>query len=389
MPDYSSGRPSFEERPSSEGHLTPGADGIVVLGHGSRAPQAGELLEWVARKLGERLACPVMAASLQFNRPNLEECCHRLAEAGASRIVVAPYFLFKGNHMQQDIPGELAALEKQLPGVRIILADPLGADERLVEVIRQRVAEAAGTEAELQRVAEAAGDKAEFFETALETYPAAGGEAPLPAHPIEQASFAIIDSLLGRDPQTGGGAVDPEYEITRRVIHATGDLSMARSLVFSPAAAGAGVQALARGADIICDVNMAAVGIRPSAARMGLSVRCAVADEETVRLAAAASLTRAAAGMRRLAAGGGLDGSVVAIGNAPSALFEVLRLAGEEGVRPALVIGVPVGFVGAAESKEALVESGLPHISLPGNRGGSNIAVAAVNALLRLTARKK
>jgi precorrin-8X/cobalt-precorrin-8 methylmutase len=93
-------------------------------------------------------------------------------------------------------------------------------------------------------------------------------------------------------------------------------------------------------------------------------------------------MTRGAAAMRLAAPG--LDGAIVAIGNSPTALFELLRLAAEEGVRPALVVGVPVGFVGAAESKEALATSGLPHITLPGNRGGSTIAAAVVNALIRL-----
>ena len=337
----------------------PGSDGVILLGHGSRAPQAAELLDWVAAELAGRLPCPVAAASLQFNRPTLEECCRQMASAGGRRIVVAPYFLFEGNHMQKDIPGELAALESRLPGVRIILARPLGADGRLVDVIRARVMAALG---------------------------APEKKAALPSHPIERQSFDIIDSLLGKGAAGGGAAPDPEYEIVRRVIHATGDISLAQSLVFSPGAVAAGVTALSNGAAIICDVNMVAAGAGPTGARMGLAVRCAVADGPTARLAESAGLTRAAAGMRRLASAGALESAVIAIGNAPSALFEVLRLATGKGLRPAMVVGVPVGFVGAAESKEALMSSGLRHICLPGNRGGSNIAVAAVNALMRLAA---
>ena len=111
---------------------------VVILGHGSRAPEAAGLLDWVAGRLAADVRLPVMAASLQFNQPTLADCCRQLVAGGARRIVIAPYFLFEGNHMQRDIPGELAGLRAELDGVELVLAAPLGADERLLESLLGR-----------------------------------------------------------------------------------------------------------------------------------------------------------------------------------------------------------------------------------------------------------
>jgi precorrin-8X/cobalt-precorrin-8 methylmutase len=142
---------------------------------------------------------------------------------------------------------------------------------------------------------------------------------------------------------------------------------------------------LAGGATIFCDVNMVVAGVEPTAGRAGLRVVCGIADIATSTLAVAEGITRGAAAFRRnyIDDRDSLDGAIVAIGNAPTALFEVLRLVREEGIRPALVVGVPVGFVGAVESKEELAASELDFITLPGNRGGSNIAAAIMNALIK------
>ena len=175
------------------------------------------------------------------------------------------------------------------------------------------------------------------------------------------------------------------------MVHATGDPALADALVFSRDAISQAVDALQEGSSIICDVKMVAAGVAPTAVRMGIDVSCQIDAEETRKLAQAEGITRGAAGIRRAAnrkpgEAAGLAGAIIAIGNAPTALFECLRLCLENGVRPAMIVGVPVGFVGAAESKQALMESGLPYVTLPGNRGGSNVAVAIVNALMRLTA---
>lgn len=328
---------------------SPGETAVVVLGHGSRADGAGESLARTAGRLARELGCRVLPASLQFNRPTLAESCGRLADRGYGKVVIVPFFLFNGNHIRQDIPREVESLRERHPGVEFVLSEPLGEDGRLVELLADRVREN------------------------VERRPAAGGdEAP---HPIEAESFAIIDGLLSPDD-----AANPVYQVVRRVIHTTGDPELGGRLEFSPGAVDAGVRALSTGAAIVCDVNMAAAGIQPSARRRGVQVLCGIAAAETERLARQAGITRSAAALRRLAA----DGAVIAIGNAPTALMECLELYRRGRLKPSLVIGVPVGFVGAADSKAALAESGLPYITLPGDRGGSGIAAAVANALLRM-----
>jgi precorrin-8X/cobalt-precorrin-8 methylmutase len=194
---------------------------------------------------------------------------------------------------------------------------------------------------------------------------------------IETESFRIILQELGEHHFSA-----QELPIVQRVIHATADFEYAQLLTFSPSAISNGVNALRSGCRILTDVQMTAVGIsQPYLQRFSSLVRCAVAEPETAALAQQAGITRSAAAIRRLA--GDLPNAIVALGNAPTALFEVLRLA-QEGYRPALVVGVPVGFVNAAESKAALSESDLPFITVRGRKGGSTVAAAIINALLRL-----
>lgn len=385
-----------------------GGTGVIVLGHGSKAPAALEVLNWVAERLAERLQVPVRAASLQFNKPSLEESCHELAAAGCLRIVVAPYFLFTGNHMMKDIPGILDRLREELPETEFVLADALGADDLMVEVLARRalakcdLGQPGGTVCKPDSAVKASavaggepGDAADLFASVLNS--ACGGRTPLAQHPIEAESFEIIDSLL--EP---ADAEDPGYQVVRRIVHTTGDLSLARAVLLSDSAISAGVAAIGTGAGIYCDVNMVAAGIEPTAEKLGLEVTCLVADPAVAELASKDGVTRGAAAVRLAAGGAGndsgeaqrsgaarsLDESIAVIGNSPTALFELLRLAAGEGVRPALIVGVPVGFVGAAESKEALIESDIPYITIPGNRGGSTIAAAIVNALMRMSARQ-
>jgi precorrin-8X/cobalt-precorrin-8 methylmutase len=163
--------------------------------------------------------------------------------------------------------------------------------------------------------------------------------------------------------------------VAERIIHTTADPAWLDDLVMSEAALEAGVAALANGAPLVVDVTMVAAGITryPS--------MCLVSGPAARDLAAAAGLTRSAAAIR-LAAAQAPNGAVWAVGNAPTALFELLRLAAAGEVRPALIVGLPVGYVGAADAKAALRASGLPQLSNVSARGGSAVAAAAVNALL-------
>lgn len=163
--------------------------------------------------------------------------------------------------------------------------------------------------------------------------------------------------------------------VVERVVHTTADPGWTGEVVADEAALAAGRQALLGGSALVTDVRMVAAGVTARNSRVGLD--CPGIAE----LAAREGLTRSAAGIR-IAAGEHPDGAVWAIGNAPTALEELVRLAAEGAVRPALVIGVPVGFVGAVESRAELRRSGLPAVSTLTERGGAAIASAAVNALL-------
>ena len=173
-----------------------------------------------------------------------------------------------------------------------------------------------------------------------------------------------------------------ETKLYSRLIHASGDVGYAPITRVHPQAIDAAIAALKRGVDIYTDVEMVRTGInKKKLASFGGEVHCLVADPEIAVEAKELGITRSMVAMRRF--GKDLDGNIVAIGNAPTALFEVLRLVREEGIRPACIVGIPVGFVGAAESKAELAENGIvPYITVEGTKGGSPIAAAAINALM-------
>ncbi|TAK31687.1 MAG: precorrin isomerase [Chloroflexota bacterium] len=202
----------------------------------------------------------------------------------------------------------------------------------------------------------------------------------LPAAQIEGRSFEIIESLLPSDL----ACTAQERQIIKRIVHTSGDPQVASLVRIHPAAVDAGLTAIRIGATIFTDVQMAAAGVnRRLTEKFDCRVQCALTTEGVDLVASRDGTTRATAAIRLL--GAALDGGVVAIGNAPTALLALLDLVDQGLVRPALVVGVPVGFVGAAEAKqELLIRSQIPSISIEGFRGGSTLAAAIVNALLML-----
>mgnify|MGYP002469682083 CR=1 FL=1 len=209
----------------------------------------------------------------------------------------------------------------------------------------------------------------------------------LPAD-IERTSFHIITEEL----EMMGMTPPPEHEaVVKRVIHTTADFDYAKNLRFTPGAVAAGVAALRAGTPIITDTNMALSGIsKPALARLGGSALCYMADPEVARIAAEtgttakeAGTTRAVAAMKKAAQEH--PGAILAVGNAPTALLTIAEQI-ESGLRPALVIGVPVGFVNVVESKERLFavceKHDVPAIVAMGRKGGSNVAAAICNALI-------
>ena len=191
---------------------------------------------------------------------------------------------------------------------------------------------------------------------------------------IYRQSFAIIRN------ETDLARFSPvEERVAVRVIHACGMVEVARDLAFSHGAAEAAREALRAAAPIFCDARMVAEGITRARLPANNDVICTLSDPSTPTLAARLRTTRTAAAVELWLPR--LGGAVVAIGNAPTALFRLLEAISAGAPRPAAIIGAPVGFVGAAESKEALIESGLPAIVVRGRKGGSAMAAAAVNAL--------
>ncbi len=196
---------------------------------------------------------------------------------------------------------------------------------------------------------------------------------------IEAESFRIIEEEMG--PHTFG---PQEFNIVRRVIHATADFEFVKNMVFHPDAIRRGVAAIRQGCDIVVDVAMIQAGVsKPALAFFGQGrVLSFITDADVIEEAKREGITRAIVSMRKAARVA--PAAVYAIGNAPTALFEAVNLIESKQMSPAVVIGVPVGFVSAVESKEALIASGYPHIAARGRKGGTPVAVAALNALLNL-----
>ena len=193
---------------------------------------------------------------------------------------------------------------------------------------------------------------------------------------IEKRSFEIITELLG------DRKLDSENELViKRVIHTTADFDYADNLVFSEHAVRKGIEALKAGCDIVTDTQMARSGINKTVLeKLGGTVHCFMSDPEVATEAKSRGITRAVVSMEHAAR---LTKPLIfAIGNAPTALMRLRELIDAGEVAPALVIGVPVGFVNVVESKEQIIQSSAPHIVARGRKGGSNVAAAIVNALL-------
>lgn len=198
---------------------------------------------------------------------------------------------------------------------------------------------------------------------------------------IEHESFAIIDREVGEHTYA-----PHEWPVVRRMIHASADFEMNGLVQFHPAAVPAAIAAIERGAPLVVDVEMIRVGLsKPRLAHFGITVHEFISDPEVIDQAKAENTTRAVMAMRRAARLGLLENAIVAIGNAPTALLEVVRLVQAGEAKPAVVLGMPVGFVSAAESKEALIAADLvPWIVVRGRKGGSTLVVAALHALMAL-----
>lgn len=319
---------------------------LIVLGHGSRNPAATEQFNELVEQVRARRHDPVLPAFMELAEPSLAEAVSQAVAAGADAIIVQPCFLFDGMHIRRDIPEMLSDFAAQHPQVAFRLGRPIGPDPRVADVLLERAAQAAARD--------------------------------LRPDEIEARSMAIIDELM-----PVGDWTPAERTVVKRLVHTSGDPSLAAAVRFSAGAAEAGAAALRAGAPVITDTDMVRTGVNEQRVlSYGGTLECLISDPRIAEEARRTGRTRAACAMR--AFGARLDGAVVALGNAPTALREVLRIADERVARPALVVGMPVGFVDAAESKDALMASDLAYVAVAGTRGGSPLAAATVNALLRV-----
>lgn len=200
---------------------------------------------------------------------------------------------------------------------------------------------------------------------------------------IESQSFTIIENEF--EAQTGlqSSQIDPDcFQVIRRVIHATGDFDFGHTLIFGNSPIEAAIESIRSGRDIYIDVSMGAAGISARIIeQFGGRVKCHINDADIAAKARNDDKTRTETALEKLS---GSNIGIIAVGNAPTALVAAMSLIHEGKISPALLVGVPVGFVNAVESKEILTEQSYPFITNKGRKGGTPVAVAIVNALLRL-----
>lgn len=328
-------------------------DAILLLGHGSRLTEANRGLKHMAHLVREMGDIPLVeVAFLQFGRPDFFEGISNCISKGARKIIIHPYLLYEGRHFQEDIAEMIEEVEKKYSDVEFVLTEPLGVHENIAKVVLER------SKKDIKKV------------------------RILKPHEIEKRSLEIITEELKDYPQeTNFNAA--ELSIVKRVIHATGDLDFAKNMRFHPDAVEAGIRAIKNGMDILVDVQMVEAGINKRLLqKWGGKVICRIQDTG-YKIQDEENKTRAEIGIE-IAVRKNNNIGIVAIGNAPTALYRVMKLIRNEGFKPELVIGVPLGFVMAVEAKEVLFHMKYPFITSLGRKGGTPVAVAIVNALLKM-----
>ncbi len=329
-------------------------ENIILIGHGSPKKDAnnidliGKLLHnAIHPKCGN--GC-VKVAYLQFADPHLAQTIKECVEGGASKIIIHPFFLSAGMHVTKDIPEMIEDARGMYPTVEFVYTEPLGLHEKLVQIAKERI----------QNV-----------------------NFPLPED-IEKRSFEIISEEFNLHDVPA-----EQIPIITRVIHSTADFDFKNTLTFHPDAVRKGIEAIRAGKDILADVEMVKAGINKRLLRKwGGSAICSIADREVVKKSKETGMTRAQISMEK-----GLSENVgiVAIGNAPTALLRVIELLTNTHARKLspVVVGVPVGFVKALESKALLSVQTFPFITNLSRKGGTPVAVAIVNALLKMASERE
>jgi precorrin-8X/cobalt-precorrin-8 methylmutase len=349
--------------------------GLILIGHGSKLPHNQENLEKLAEILRERSAFRLVEIAFMIrNTPTISDAIDILAKKKVSKIVLVPVFLAPGVHTTQEIPEmiEVKNQESQLTkqGIQIFYGEPIGADECIAVILEEKALKALGIDWEHSH--------APFKGAPIVSYP------PTSTKIYEQSMQLIrpeIQDVLSKAPKSS-------IPIIERVVPTTADPEFAKLLVISEKAVEAGVAAIKAGAKVITDTKMIKAGIHEGRVqRFGGEIVTYIDDQRASKIAIEESVTRSVAAVR-LAVADGADGAIFLIGNAPTAALELAEQVKMGKVKPALIVAVPVGYVGAAESKEAIAKLPVPYMITRGRKGSSTIAVAIFNALLNMAESK-
>lgn len=324
--------------------------GFLVIAHGSRRDEANQQVFTLVNRLRDYFQTDMFeGAFMEIASPSIKEGIKTLFEKGAEELIVSPFFLFIGMHYSKDVPALIReAIEEIDKGITFKMLKPVGMHPNVFDLLNDILYEDAADCLEFKRL-----------------------------HPsmIEDKSMEIIEKYIGSN-----NIPAEQKPVVKRVIHTTGDFDFLRSMVFSEDAISEGLKAVREKRIIYTDVTMVQAGINK---RFGHEVRCILNSPEVVKGALAEGLTKAAYSIKMLDKR--LNGNIVAIGNAPTALIALVDMIRHEDVRPALIIAVPVGFINAMESKEYLrTIKEVPFITNRGRKGGSPVAAAIINALIKM-----
>lgn len=332
-------------------------ESILLLGHGSPKKDANKL-EQVGTMLhgmlhpGCREEC-IKVAYLQFAEPGIMDTIKQAVNQGAKKVVLHPFFLSSGMHVTKDIPELIGEARQLYPNINFIYTEPLGIHEKLAHIVLERIS------------------------AAEQLVPSA----------IEKRSFDILSA----EADLSGIPAD-RLPIVQRVIHATADFDFKDTLLFHQDAVASGLAAIKAGKDILTDIEMIKAGINKKwLSQWGGKVICSIENTGAQGPESgehkSEGKTRAEIGIEK-ALRENKNIGIIAIGNAPTALIKTVELLANPELRrrssEMLVVGVPVGFVKAVESKALLATQQFPFITAIGRKGGTPVAVAVVNALLKI-----
>lgn len=324
--------------------------GFLIVAHGSRKDDANQQVKNLVNELNNYFQSVMFEpAFMELASPTIEDGIKALAKKNMDQLIAYPYFLFKGMHFTKDIPNLIQNIINKLEKkVDFKMLDPIGQHPKITDLVQEELYDEVIDQLKLNKVAPSK---------------------------IEDKSMELIEKNLN------GHEIPPEQKpIIKRVIHTTGDFDFLTSIIFHDKAVSAGLKAVEEKKIIFTDVTMVQAGINK---KLGHDVRCVLNDPEVMELASHEGITKASAGMKSLSHK--LDGNIIAIGNAPTALIELVNMIKNNGLKPALIVGIPVGFVNAKESKSYLTTiKDVPYITNRGQKGGSTVAVAIINALIKM-----